>query len=95
MQSASPAADWQMANSHGQWILTLLVKIAFCSPSSRHPRLALEQIKVANMSNEIVAIPKLLDLLAIEDAIAHVVNPLNICSASAFDHGLINSWLVA
>src|SRR5215469_4219835 len=39
---------------------------------SRHQRLVLGQIKVADKSNEIVAIPALLDMLAIEGAIVTI-----------------------
>ena len=38
------------------------------SAFAAHQRLVLGQVKVADKSNEIVAIPKLLDLLAIEGA---------------------------
>ena len=42
------------------------------SAFAAHQRLVLGQVKVADKSNEIVAIPKLLDLLAIEGAVVTI-----------------------
>lgn len=46
--------------------------IHMVSAFAAHQRLVLGQLKVANKSNEIVAIPKLLDMLAIEGAIVTI-----------------------
>ena len=46
--------------------------IHMVSAFAAHQRLVLGQVKVADKSNEIVAIPKLLDLLAIEGAIVTI-----------------------
>jgi len=49
-----------MASSIAEWIHTLQQRSHFLQPIVKASRLALRQIKVANKSNEIVAIPKLL-----------------------------------
>jgi len=54
--------------------------IHMVSAFAARQRLVLDQVKVDDKSNEIVAIPKLLDMLAIEGAIVTI----GICSSPPF-----------